>query len=99
MSEIIVNGITIEDFLQRVDKLIEIRLGQSHTKQAQKNLNEYLTRKEVATILRISLPTLHFWVKHGYITAYKVGNRVYFKPEEISQAVTTLSGKRLRKSS
>lgn len=41
-----------------------------------------LTRKEVAHIFRISLVTLHEWMKQG-LPSHKQGGRVYFLRSEV----------------
>jgi len=48
------------------------------------------TRKEVAEILGISLPTLHTWTKEGIIKAYRIGNSVRYKIEDIEQALQNI---------
>jgi len=44
---------------------------------------ELLTRKEAAEILGVSLPTLHYWTKDGKVPAYRIGNRVRYKRNEV----------------
>lgn len=45
-----------------------------------------LTRKEVATIFRISLPTLDKYIKLGLIEATKIGTRILFSSSSIREA-------------
>ena len=55
------------------------------------------TRKEVADLLGISLPSLHNYTKTGRIRAYRLGNSVRYKMEDIEQALqNTKSIKYLR---
>ena len=51
---------------------------------------EYMTRQELADWLKIDLSTIHNWKKRGKITAYSIGNRVYYKREEIEAALQPL---------
>lgn len=51
---------------------------------------EYMTRQELAEWLKIDLSTIHNWKKRGKITAYSIGNRVYYKREEIEAALQPL---------
>ena len=44
---------------------------------------EYLTRKETAQKLNISLPTLWKLTKNGNINAYKIGKRVLYRLDDI----------------
>jgi len=48
---------------------------------------EFLTRKETAKFLQISLVCLHDWVKKGIIIPYKLGNRTYFKHSQIVESL------------
>lgn len=47
---------------------------------------EYITSKEAAKRLNISLPTLHSYSKAGIIPKYYLGNRVLYKASEIELA-------------
>lgn len=52
----------------------------------------YLTRSEVAEMLKCDLSTIHNWTKKGKLKAYGIGNRVYYKRHEV-EAVLTPFGK------
>jgi excisionase family DNA binding protein len=49
-----------------------------------------LTRHETADLLRVSLVTLNDWTNKGILTAYRLGNRVYYKRSEIDAAMTQI---------
>jgi excisionase family DNA binding protein len=51
-----------------------------------KQNDDYLTRKEAATELNITLPTLGQYTKKGLLTSYKIGARVLYKKSEIKSA-------------
>lgn len=44
---------------------------------------DFLSRKETAELLKISLPTLHQWSNDGILRPMKMGNRTYFSRKEI----------------
>ena len=44
---------------------------------------EYITRKETARILGVSLPTLNDWSKRGIIPSYRISSRVRYKKEDV----------------
>lgn len=46
-------------------------------------VDKYLTREEVASLLKISLPTLHDWTKKGFLQSYRIGNALRYKEEEV----------------
>jgi hypothetical protein len=50
-----------------------------------KEPDEFLTRKDTAELLKISLVCLHDWCNKGILKPYKVGNRTYFSRKEIVQ--------------
>ena len=51
---------------------------------------KYLTRRETARRLRISLVTLTDWVNHGKIRAHKIGGRVLFRDSDVEAALNRI---------
>jgi excisionase family DNA binding protein len=49
---------------------------------------DYITRHEVAAIFKISLPTVHEWIKKGILKSYKIANRIFLKRYEVEAALT-----------
>lgn len=56
-----------------------------------KTPTEYLTRKEVASLLKIDLSSVHNWSKKGTLISYQIGGRVYYKRNEIDNAIVKLN--------
>lgn len=54
---------------------------------------EYLTRKEVASIFKISLVTLHDWNKKKILNPYRLGNLIRYKRSEIDSALICINSK------
>ena len=54
---------------------------------------EYLTRKEVAKILKVSLVTLHSWNKKKILNPYRLGNLIRYKRTEIDEALIRINNK------
>lgn len=48
-----------------------------------KTPTEYLTRNELAELLKCDLSTIHNWCKKGKLNPYGIGNRVYFKRADL----------------
>lgn len=73
-------------------ELIETLLEQIASSQVinQETKTEYLTRKEAAQLLNISLPTLSEHVKSGLIPCYRIKTRILFKAHEIESSLTKL---------
>ncbi|MEP3838895.1 MAG: helix-turn-helix domain-containing protein [Algibacter sp.] len=55
-----------------------------------KEPNEYLTRVEVAKLLKIDLSSVHNWTKKEILTSYQIGGRVYYKRAEVENAIVQL---------
>ena len=74
---IILHGLTPEEFTKQIELVIEKKIREIVTETStKKNKYSYLSRKQVAAMLHVSLPTLHEWTKEGRILSYKIGNRV-----------------------
>lgn len=57
---------------------------------SQKNIeneDSFITRKETADLLHISLTTLDTYTKQGLLVRYKVGHRVLYKKSEITASL------------
>lgn len=50
----------------------------------------FLTRNEVAEMLKVDISTVHNWTKSGILRAYSISTRVYFKRDEIEQSLIQL---------
>ena len=59
-----------------------------------KQPTEYLSRTEVAEMLKCTLPTVYNWVSKGVINSYGIAGRVYFKRSEIESALICLNKKK-----
>jgi excisionase family DNA binding protein len=51
---------------------------------------EYLTRAEVAEMFKCDLSTVHNWTKKGKLKPYGIGNRVYYKRNEVEAVLRPL---------
>lgn len=49
---------------------------------------EYLTRKQTAERLHLSLTTLDSYTKLGILTAHKIGHRVLYRAAEINDSLS-----------
>ena len=71
MEQILLNGINLDKLLDKIGELIDKKLDGSNPKL--KEINHFLSRKETAGVLKITLPTLHDWTKIGLLQSYKIG--------------------------
>jgi len=98
MQQIFLSGINVDDLVEKITQVIETKFDLlSKTKFVKPDL-KYVSRFEVARMLKISLPTLHDWTNLGRLKAYKIGRRVLYKADEIDEAITKISNLKFRKS-
>ena len=48
---------------------------------------EYLTRTELAEMLKCDISTIHNWTTKGILIPHGIGNRVYYKRKEVEAAL------------
>ena len=51
----------------------------------------YVKRKELMKMLGISGPTITDWTKKGILTGYMVGNKIYYKEDEIEKSMKRIT--------
>ena len=57
-----------------------------------KEPTDFMTRSEVAELLKINLSTVHNWTKNGTLISYGIGGtRIYYKRKEIESAIIKLN--------
>lgn len=81
-------GLNPADFIDTLKEQLVPELQNRLAEQFQpKQPTEYLTRTDVCNLLQIDLSTLHRWRKSGVLVAYGLGNRIYFKRNEVEQFI------------
>ena len=85
-----VQGISAETLLGKFDEL----KSQIKELQQQPQADRLLTRDETAKLLGVSLVTLHNWVKSNILIAYRMGNKVRFKENEVLSSLQQINSKR-----
>lgn len=78
---------TPEHLTEAIFKGIDERLEGLKKSFQPREPEEYLSRKETANLLKISLVCLHDWCNKGLLKKYKFGNRTYFLRSEIQQTM------------
>ena len=79
----LLNNTSPEELTEKILNGIKSQLDDLKENFIIKEPDEFLTRKETAKFLKVSLVTLHHWSKQGIITPYKLGCRTYFKRNDI----------------
>lgn len=74
------------------DQLLPVLRSLNQPSQPALLQEDYLTRKETADLLNVSLPTLTQYTKFGRIIGYRFGTRVLYKQSEIANALQKIKG-------
>ena len=83
--------------MERFERIENALAELTKSKANDKGGDDLLTREEVAKLLNISLMTVHAWTNEGVLIAYKIGRRVYYKRQEVENALTRKGAKYARK--
>ena len=83
-KEIFLSGMTADQLSEMIRESLRDELRQLQPSAKTPN---YLTRRETARRLRISLVTLNDWVNRGRIRAHKIGGRVLFRDSDVEAAL------------
>nr|WP_315232371.1 helix-turn-helix domain-containing protein [uncultured Flavobacterium sp.] len=71
-------------------ELIEITIEKLNT-PAKNDSVTLLSRKEACELLKINFTSLWKHTKSGKLKSYGIGNRVYYKKEEIMKSITRIN--------
>lgn len=83
-NQILLTQISLEQLEEIVSNAVTKSISEnSFLNQIPNEEPELLTRKQVAKLFSISLPTLSDWTKQGRVRAYKINTRIRFKRAEI----------------
>ncbi|MCI0922519.1 helix-turn-helix domain-containing protein [Sphingobacterium rhinopitheci] len=96
MSQIQFIQTTPDQLQSQITESIKNELSEFLLHFRPKQIDEYLTRQEVANMLKINLSTLHDWVKKGKLKSYGIGGRVYFLKSDIVNSLILLTPKSIR---
>ena len=77
--------VTPEQLQDAIIEGVKTQLQDLKTHFQPKEPNEYLTRNEIAEMLKIDLSTVHNWTKRGTLQSYQIQGRVYYKRKEIEE--------------
>jgi excisionase family DNA binding protein len=88
-NSIILQNIDSDTLKALISEVLTEKLESFRPKPEPKD--KYITRKEVAAELRISLPTLNELTKKEKLKAYRIGGRVLYRESEVSAALQTIT--------
>lgn len=99
MENIVLTSIPLETLEERFSNVVDQKLHTLLTaikdQKLEQQPKEYLSRKEAAKLLGVSLVTLNEWTKSGVVQAYRIASRVRFKRVEVEASLQRIkSGKK-----
>ena len=98
METIILHSTPLKDFREIIGSIVEEKLLQFRPEPPQTNSNgEYLTRKQVCDLLKISLSTLHYYSKDGTLQSYRIGGRILYKGAEVQNAIQEIQSSKYKR--
>jgi len=80
-NSVLIQNLTADDLCERICSAMMEKLKDQFP--SKKEDPRYLTRKEAARFLKISVPTLHSYTKEGKVTAFRVGRRVLYRMSDL----------------
>lgn len=88
MQNIVLSPIPLNELKTVIGETVKNEFAkQAAAQPPTKEYAEFLTRKETAKLLTVSLPTLSEWTKRGLITGYRISCRVRYKRSEVETAL------------
>jgi excisionase family DNA binding protein len=95
MEKLILDQISVDDLISRL--AVRVREEIHDYIPSPEPPEKYLTRKETAKLLQISLVTLNEWSKKGIIQSYRIGGRIRYKKTEIDEALKEVKNLKYRR--
>lgn len=90
MQQIQFIQITPDQLQEAILKGVKKQIQELKKEFQPKQPTEYLTRGEVAEMLKIDISTVHNWSKRGILKPIGIGARVYYKRIDVENAFTKL---------
>ncbi len=84
-------GLNPNDFISQISQSVASHLEDFKKQFQPKDPESFLTRSEVAKLLKINLSTVWSWTQKGKLKSYGIGNRVYYKRSEVEARLTPLN--------
>ena len=90
MENLILSPISIGDLRAVISETVSMEVNKVFNLNKPTEQTEYITRKETAKILGVSLVTLNEWQKTGRVPAYRINTRVRYKRDEVLNCLTQI---------
>lgn len=85
MRTIQIENITLKELEERIQIVMKDSMQNINLQKT--SIDEPLTRKETAKLLKVSVVTLNNWAKQKILIPRHIGNRVYYWMEDILKSM------------
>lgn len=82
--------VTPEELQHAILKGVKDQLEELKNSYQPKIPTEYLTRNEVALLLKINISSVHNWTQKGILNRYGIAGRIYYKRQEVENCLIPL---------
>lgn len=89
MQKHILLAIPLAEFESLIRSCVRAEL-EAHPKEETNTTVEYLSAKQAAAMLRISLPTLRKYTHDSLFKAYRIGRAVRYRRNEVEQSLPSM---------
>lgn len=86
-----VHNTTKDELINEIINGVKNKLQEIERNFQPKQPTVWITKKEVATILSISIVTVDDWSKKDILNPFRIGNRVRFKRNQVEAALTKIN--------
>ena len=70
-----------------IDERLKAQLDELKKNYTPREPEDFMSRKETAELLKISLTALHDWMNKGILKPYKMGNKTYFSRKQVIETM------------
>lgn len=91
-NKIVFDVLTKDELKGIISNSIQEVINKNSVKEIKEE--ELLSREETSSLLKINLSTLWRWTKDGKLSAYGIGNRVFYKKDEILNSLIKIENEK-----
>lgn len=90
----LIQNVTAEEFSETLRLIVREEISAIQTKEL---TPRFLSRQEVANLLKISLPTLNEYTRTGIIKGSRIGSRILYAESDIKESVKDIPALKYRR--
>jgi excisionase family DNA binding protein len=87
MNDLLLTNLSIDELKKVISESLSAELQKFNSQESSKEDDQLIKIDEVCRLLNVSKPTIYNWLKKKLIICYRISNKIYFKKEEIINAL------------